>query len=243
MDSFTVFLILSVLIVVSTVLCYAYYGNSVKEQPDCPYAPPRRPRRRRRAPAVPAGASLAADTLIPEAGCTHPPEQPVPRSTQWNFTPPTQDLTSKRIGGEKNLMEMGASAISDTMKTIQPKILKDDCCPEPGMCDMHTVWKSTFAGCPSFHVRTGTIEPGDPGACKDYTLDRRLWQADLNPLIMERSILSGKLWNPYEHMHARQKFLQFISTDFSSRKDKYCRRINNLEETACKTPNDGAGVS
>lgn len=96
-----------------------------------------------------------------------------------------------------------------------------ECSPEAVPCPDTVVWQNTFPGCGSFHI---------PLEGKDYAKDNRIWQADLNPLIQERAALMAKEWNPYEHMQARQAYMQFIATNFSSKSDKYMKPISDLED-------------
>lgn len=174
-------------------------------------------------------ASVNSGAIIPDWIKPGPVDILPTHDGERTMTPPQDDLPGG-CGLEKAMRDLGECAVNQAVDGMHPKPVQNNCQTDPPACPLETVWKASFIGCPSTYVKT---EP-----CKNYTLDRRLWQADLNPLLMERGMLSGKEWNPYEHMHARQAWMQFISRDFSSRKDKYCREINSIEEVVCTTPSD-----
>lgn len=103
---------------------------------------------------------------------------------------------------------------------------QDNLCPpeqEPP-CPNNLQWQNTLPGCGSFHI------PARVGLPRSYITDSRVWQGDLNPLIQERAALLAKEWDPYEHIKARQAWMQFLSTNFSARSDRHMRPISSLEQ-------------
>ena len=90
-------------------------------------------------------------------------------------------------------------------------------------------WNAQFIGCPSSSVRR---------VCKSYPHDNRLWQADLNSLMQERSMMINREWNPYEHMQSRQKYMQFLSSNLQSRSDQYMKPIHSLSDIKCTPRNE-----
>lgn len=104
----------------------------------------------------------------------------------------------------------------------------EECNEQDQPCDEEEVWQNSFPGCSSFHI---PIEGGDPAH------DHRVWQGDLNPLLQERMALQAKEWNPYEHMRARQAWMQFLSQNMSGLSDQHTRPIDSLDAVDVRCAN------
>jgi len=126
------------------------------------------------------------------------------------------------VGGQSDqTRQLAIMAATSMLSQKQPSPINLECTDEPAPCEESVVWKNTFPGCGSFHI---------PLESKNYIIDERVWQADLNPKIQERAALLGKEWDPYQHMRARQAYLQFISANFSDKSDPYMEAIEDLDD-------------
>lgn len=112
-----------------------------------------------------------------------------------------------------------AAAVAQQSKQRAP--LEEACSAVPDPCGDDVVWRNSFPGCGSFHI---------PMKGKDYAIDQRVWQGDLNPKLQERMALLEKEWDPYAHQRSRQAYMQFIATNFSSKSDKYMEAIDDLDD-------------
>lgn len=112
-----------------------------------------------------------------------------------------------------------AAAVAQQGKQRAP--LEEACSAVPDPCADDVVWRNSFPGCGSFHI---------PMKGKDYAIDQRVWQGDLNPKLQERMALLEKEWDPYAHQRSRQAYMQFIATNFSSKSDKYMEAIDDLDD-------------
>lgn len=112
-----------------------------------------------------------------------------------------------------------AAAVAQQGK--QRPLLEEACSAVPDPCPDDVVWRNSFPGCGSFHV---------PMKGKNYAIDQRVWQGDLNPKLQERMALLEKEWDPYAHQRSRQAYMQFIATNFSSKSDKYMEAIDDLDD-------------
>jgi len=122
-----------------------------------------------------------------------------------------------------------ADQVSSELRTRPPnsKALEPPCCPNPPNCSERVGWQARFKGCQTtFDDRGTTCEVAPRGA--------RYWVADLDPLIMERSRIAGAQWNPYEHMRARQMWVQFAMADKRKDTDPYTKLVPNLDQTFCQ---------
>jgi len=92
------------------------------------------------------------------------------------------------------------------------------------LCPQGVSWEASFPGCQT------TYWPNKEEV-RVAPRQNRVYVADLNPLIYQRSVVNGQIWNPYEHMQARQKFIQFICTDPNKRTDPYTQPIQQPSDT------------
>jgi len=121
----------------------------------------------------------------------------------------------------EQLRSLATVANATALQNIQRAPLELECSDQPDPCEDEVVWRNSFPGCGSFHI---------PLKAKNYSIDHRVWQGDLNPKLQERMALLDKEWNPYEHQRARQAYMQFISTNFSSKSDKYMEAIDDIDD-------------
>lgn len=126
---------------------------------------------------------------------------------------------------DKWLETIGTQAYQGAAATAATSVLPESCSTAPQLCPADTLWQAKFKGCPSTWIETPT--------CKIYERDDRLWHKDLNPLIQERAMQNGEIWDFYKHFNARQLFSQFIAEDMVNRKDQYMRPISSMEESYC----------
>jgi hypothetical protein len=137
--------------------------------------------------------------------------------------------TCQELPPFQNLAQAETQAYADTMNEMQKNTnaVKTPCCPVPPPCEEKVVWQARFKGCgPSWSTSKGV-------SCQVAPLGDRYWVADLNPLMYQRGILTGEIWNPYQHFNARQMHTQFLTTDFPKNRDPYTRPIQNLDQTYC----------
>lgn len=121
----------------------------------------------------------------------------------------------------EQLRTLATVANASALQNIQRAPLELECSEQPDPCEEEVVWRNSFPGCGSFHI---------PLKAKNYSMDHRVWQGDLNPKLQERMALLDKEWNPYEHQRARQAYMQFIATNFSSKSDKYMEAIDDIDD-------------
>ena len=121
----------------------------------------------------------------------------------------------------EQLRSLATVANAAALQNMQRAPLELECSDQPDPCEEEVVWRNSFPGCGSFHI---------PLKAKNYSIDHRVWQGDLNPKLQERMALLDKEWNPYEHQRARQAYMQFISTNFSNKSDKYMEAIDDIDD-------------
>jgi hypothetical protein len=126
---------------------------------------------------------------------------------------------------ERALEKLAVDYYQGAEAASEPRLLPEQCDPQPPLCPLRVAWQQSFKGCPTTFI--------EAPSCDVYKRDPRLWYRNLNDLIYERSIQAGEIWDPYRHMQARQLWAQFISEDIVNRKDKYARPIGSLEESSC----------
>jgi len=132
-------------------------------------------------------------------------------------TPPCQQLSS--------VIEQ---AYQTTMNNMPFTALDQPCCPTPSNCAEDVQWKAQFKHCPTTSVNTPAM------TCAVAPKGDRYFVADLNPLLFERSLMDGAMWNPYKHFDNRQMLAQFLWSDIRpSGKDPYSKRISNLDDNFC----------
>lgn len=123
------------------------------------------------------------------------------------------------------LEKVGTQAYQGSLETASPELLPSTCSTAPSLCPLDTHWQAQFKNCPATWI--------EAPSCKIYERDDRLWHKDLNPLIQERAMLAGEIWDPYKHFHARQMFAQMLTKDLVHRKDSYMRPISDLQDSYC----------
>lgn len=123
-----------------------------------------------------------------------------------------------------NTMAQASAEIADE---IPFTALDTPCCPNPPTCPEREEWRFKFKGCPPTFATQPSMQ------CEVAPLGDRYWVADLNPLLYERGLVSGAMWNPYQHMQARQGFIQFLTADMKKTTDPYSRPIKSLGDSFC----------
>ncbi len=121
------------------------------------------------------------------------------------------------------------NAYDDTLQSTPVTAFDTPCCPNPPPCNEEVLWRAQFKGCPPSYI------DNPKAVCEVNPYGDRYWVTDLNPLILERSIISGAKWNPYQHMNARQMFAQFLWADMKKigSNDSYTKPIGNLNDSYC----------
>jgi hypothetical protein len=125
---------------------------------------------------------------------------------------------------ERRLEQLASNMYDVAQQRVQPPLVPEQCSDSCLPAVLETQWQEQFIGCPVAQV---TRE------CRMYRKDPRLWQADLNEARYERGIAIDAEWDMYKHHNARQSWIQFLSTDFQSRKDNWMRPINSFEDAYC----------
>ena len=125
---------------------------------------------------------------------------------------------------EQALTKIAEGAYQSAAQQVGPSLIPEECCDQPTPCPLHDEWNMQFKNCPTTWVNK---------QCRMYKKDPRVWNADLNEALYERKITSGAKWDPYKHFHARQSWLQFLSTEWQSRRDNYMRPIHGMEDAYC----------
>jgi hypothetical protein len=69
--------------------------------------------------------------------------------------------------------------------------------------------------------------------CEVGKKDPKFWRGDLNPAINQRNMLIGAQWNFYNHLKAKQLWMQYLAKDMDSRRDPYTRLIRRPHQQEC----------
>jgi len=140
--------------------------------------------------------------------------------TDANYMPQPGVLDS----AERRLGAIANAAYTAAQHRVQPPLMPAQCQDSCLPAAFETQWQEQFIGFPSIQIDR---------ECRMYQKDPRTWQADLNSLRYERGVALDAEWSPYRHMNARQSWVQFLSTDFQSRRDQTMRPINSFEDAYC----------
>lgn len=146
---------------------------------------------------------------------------PVCDSTEYDFSDPY--IQGPPINSD--LGRLTAAAFNSTTGEMVKDAFETPCCPNPPPCQERVAWQAKFKRCPTTFVNVPQMQVPVNEYGDRYSV------ADLNPLLLERSRISGAKWNPYEHMNARQMFAQFISKDIRKDGDQYSKPVKNLDDT------------
>lgn len=132
----------------------------------------------------------------------------------------------------------------------QPQHSSTPYCTRPQPCPTALEWKSQWRGCGPQWKSWAEIK-GVKGHCQsDVRMahgmatnpqDVRIWVADLNPVLFERSLLSGAEWRPepYNHPRGRQMFLQQVHSTLVPQKSPHEKQVDRIEDTFMYIKNHG----
>lgn len=129
----------------------------------------------------------------------------------------------------QSLTDLMANVTEEYADEIPFTAMETPCCPNPPTCPERLWWQAQFKGCQTSYTDSDNPEI----RCEVAPIPDRYKVADLNELLFERSIATAAEWNPYEHMNARQLFIQFINADMGRGGDPYSRPVKKMGESYC----------
>lgn len=181
------------------------------------------------APAAAAPTPPPADDLYDQLYAAAAPRMAAATPTVGGITKPYEFMDTTGLQQIEAARSLATVAHAVAVQGKQRAPLEEQCSAVPDPCGEDVVWRNSFPGCGSFHI---------PLKAKNYAIDPRVWQGDLNPKLQERMALLEKEWDPYAHQRARQAYLQLLSTNFSSKSDKYMEAIDDLDDVDAQCLNE-----
>lgn len=123
---------------------------------------------------------------------------------------------------ESALSKVGRAVAIASRHAAEPLPPRFEPLPELGPQRM---WQPTWQGCAPTFV---------DAACEFFYPAPRLWATDLDELQFRRSLLAGQD-NLFEPVRARQSWVQLLSAEARSKKDKYTRaaQANDISSSTC----------
>jgi hypothetical protein len=170
-----------------------------------------------------------ADDLYDQLYAAAAPRMAADNAATGGITKPYEFMDTTGLQQIEAARSLATVAHAVAVQGKQRAPLEAQCSAVPDPCGEDVVWRNSFPGCGSFHI---------PLKAKDYAIDARVWQGDLNPKLQERMALLEKEWDPYAHQRARQAYLQLLATNFSSKSDKYMEAIDDLDDVDAQCLNE-----
>ena len=92
--------------------------------------------------------------------------------------------------------------------------------PSPMICPQEVLWQASWVGTSPMFIPIANDKCGNPPSCIPTHRWEKIYRnpQEWNEIYANRAMEDGRELNPYEHMAARQKMLQFLAADFAPRK-------------------------
>ncbi len=82
---------------------------------------------------------------------------------------------------ERDLEKKATETVEAAVQTSPTRVLPDQCCDQPLLCNLDTKWQGAFKGCPTTYIE-------GPLQCNVSKRDPRAWVRYLDEAIQERAI-------------------------------------------------------
>lgn len=92
--------------------------------------------------------------------------------------------------------------------------------PSPMLCPQEILWQAGWVGTAPMFIPVANDQCSNPASCIPTHRWEKIYRnpQEWQEIYAKRAMEDGREWNPYQHMAARQKMLQFIAADFAPRR-------------------------